>query len=266
MLTDGFKVPDGAGVAGLIATINHCGEEANTHAGPRWKCSSTCEDGWEASGFDDSSWPTASNLGVNGNPPWSKHEVSDLAYWIWNGEGGQHGVQDDQGFEHDDRQACCRYVSDHRPINCNAARMRYTQDYLSITQCGYDNMIWDNQGGAGQWCNQDGLGSQGYDAAYAHFTRQGQSSGYIWHSELCNLDGSDIIVNQECSVNLNEDGSWGSGAQTCGNVQGVAYFAVDNGYDFYVNDEHIGSGNDWTTTDRHTFEASCDENTVYGIE
>ena len=75
-----------------------------------------------AQGFNDSSWPTASNLGVNGNPPWSKHEVSDLAYWIWNGEGGQHGVQDDQGFEHDDRQACCRYVSDHRPINCNAAR------------------------------------------------------------------------------------------------------------------------------------------------
>ena len=142
------------------------------------------------------------------------------------------------------------------------AGMRYTQDYLSITQCGYDNMIWDNQGGAGQWCNQDGLGSQGYDAAYAHFTRQGQSSGYIWHSELCNLDGSDIIVNQECSVHTNDDGSWGSGAQECGNVMGVATFSVDNGYDFYVNDQLIGSGNAWQNTDRFEFEADCDGNTV----
>jgi hypothetical protein len=43
-------------------------------------------------------------------------------------------VTDDKGFEHDDRQACCRYVSDHTAIDCNAARMRYTKDYLSITQ------------------------------------------------------------------------------------------------------------------------------------
>ena len=54
------------GWAGLIATINHCGEEANTHSGPRWKCSSSCEDGWEGVGFDDSGWPVASNLGING--------------------------------------------------------------------------------------------------------------------------------------------------------------------------------------------------------
>ena len=73
-------MPDGAGVAGLIATINHCGEAANTGPTDRWKCSSTCEDGWEAVGFDDSSWPRAASLGINGNPPWSHHEVSDNAY------------------------------------------------------------------------------------------------------------------------------------------------------------------------------------------
>jgi hypothetical protein len=36
--TYGFKIPDGTGVAGLIATINHCGEESNTQPGQRWKC------------------------------------------------------------------------------------------------------------------------------------------------------------------------------------------------------------------------------------
>ena len=57
-----------------------------------------------------------------------------------------------------------------------------------------------------------------------------------------------------------------SGTAECGNVHGIAYFAVDNGYEFWVNDQLVGSGNDWATTDRHTFEASCDENTVYGID
>ena len=52
----------------LISTINHCGEVINT--GPsRWKCSSSCDSGWEAVGFDDSAWPEAIQIGVNGNPP-----------------------------------------------------------------------------------------------------------------------------------------------------------------------------------------------------
>ena len=65
-------------------------------------------------------------------------------------------------------------------------------------------------------------------------------AGYIWHSELCNLDGSDMVITQECSIAQNDDGSWGSGAASCGNVHGTAYFSVDNGYDFYVNGEKIG--------------------------
>ena len=267
--TYGFQVPDGAGVAGLIATINHCGEEANTHAGPRWKCSSSCDDGWEAPGFDDSAWPQAASLGVNGNPPWSHHEVSDDAYWIWNSESGQHGVQDDQGFDHKDRQACCRYVSDHQPINCNAARMRYTQDYLMITQCGgsQEEMGGGSCGGdVTSWHNNDGLGSQGYSGAWTHFTATGEAAGYIWHSELCNPDGTDIVINQHCAIAANDDGSYGSGAQTCGNVMGVATFSVDNGYDFYVNDQLIGSGNEWQQTQRFEFDAPCDTNTVYGID
>ena len=88
------------------------------------------------------------------------------------------------------------------------------------------------------------------------------ASGYIWHSELCNLDGSDIIVTQDCQM----DAAGGSNSVTCGAVHGIAYFTVDNGYDFYVNDDLIGSGNDWTTTDRFTFEASCTDPTVFGID
>ena len=37
---------------------------------------------------------------------------------------------------------------------------------------------------------------QGYDAAFNHFHSTGEMAGYIWHSELCNLDGSDMVVTQ----------------------------------------------------------------------
>ena len=117
-------------------------------------------------------------------------------------------MQDDKGFEHDDRQACCRYVSDHRPINCNAARMRYTTDYLSITQCGgsVEEMGGGSCGGqVTSWHNNDGLGSQGYAASWNHYMETGQASGYIWHSELCNPDGTDIVANQQCSVHTNDE-------------------------------------------------------------
>ena len=259
-------------------------EEGNNHAGrisgfyplcetrvpipdppARWKCSSTCPDGWETSTFDDSAWPAAADGGINGSPPWSKHEVSDEAHWIWNAETGTHGIEDDKGYEHEGRQMCCRYTSDHQPINCNAARMRYTQDYLTITQCEAGNTA-ESQYTDGTYCNYDGLGSQGYDAAFNHFHSTGQMAGYIWHSELCNLDGTDVVLSQDCSIAQNTDGSWGSGAAQCGSVHGTAYFSVDNGYDFFVNGQHIGAGNDWTTTDRYTFEASCSDTTVYGID
>jgi hypothetical protein len=115
-------------------------------------------------------------------------------------------------------------------------------------------------------CHNDGLGSQGYDAAYAHFTQTGEASGYLWHSELCNPDGTDIVLTQDCSVHVNDDGSFGSGAAECGEVHGIAYLSVDNGYDFYVNGDKIGSGSNWKQTDRHTFAAGCDDTTVYAID
>ena len=130
--TYAFKVNDQAGGAMLISTINHCGEVINT--GPaRWKCSSSCDSGWEASGFDDSSWPYALSMGINGNPPYGKYEVDDNADFIWHGETGQNGVLgNDDAFDHDERLACCRYVSDHQPINCNAARSKFTSNLLLL--------------------------------------------------------------------------------------------------------------------------------------
>jgi hypothetical protein len=32
-------------------------------------------------------------------------------------------------------QACCRYTRKSPPTNCNAARKRYSTDYLQITNC-----------------------------------------------------------------------------------------------------------------------------------
>ena len=144
--------------------------------------------------------------------------------------------------------------------------MRYTEDYLYITQCGGSNMLW---GDDAPWCNQDGYGNQGTDAAMDHYQSTGRDAGYIWHSELCNPDGSDIVVTQECHLTSESNGGSAgehSGQAECGAVHGIAYLSVDNGYDFYVNGDKIGSGSNWMQTDRWTFEASCDENTVYGID
>jgi hypothetical protein len=48
-----------------------------------WKCSTSCDAGWEQPGFDDSAWPTSTDAGVNGVDPWGIREVSADAHWIW---------------------------------------------------------------------------------------------------------------------------------------------------------------------------------------
>ena len=104
-------------------------------------------------GFDDSSWPQATDLGANGADPWGIQEVSGDARFIWSAELNSAS------------RACCRMQTNHVPINCNAARQRYTMDYIDV-----------------HLANQ---------YAYSHFTQQGQAGGRIWHSELCMPDGSD---------------------------------------------------------------------------
>jgi hypothetical protein len=127
-------------------------------ASARWKCSSSCDKNWETISFDDTAWLPAADAGVNGSPPWSKHEVSEKAHWIWNSETGTHGIDTDKGYEHDGRKMCCRYNSDHTAVNCNAARMRYTTEYLSITQCAAGNTA-ESQYTDGTYCSFNGLGT-----------------------------------------------------------------------------------------------------------
>lgn len=35
-------------------------------------------------------------------------------------------------------RSCCRYKSQHNAINCDAARRKYTSDYLVINECQTD--------------------------------------------------------------------------------------------------------------------------------
>ena len=101
-------------------------------------------DGGEQPGFDDSAWPTSTDAGVNGVDPWGIREVSagddtivssshlmfsshliisPDAHWIWSeGTGVDEWKNGKPADETDDNHACCRFVSDHKPINCNAAR------------------------------------------------------------------------------------------------------------------------------------------------
>ena len=71
-------------------------------------------------GFDDSSWPQATDLGANGADPWGIQEVSGDARFIWSSELNSAS------------RACCRMTTNHVPINCNAARQRYTMDYIDV--------------------------------------------------------------------------------------------------------------------------------------
>ena len=229
------------GGAGFIGDITHCGREITTIAA-RWKCSTECPDGWEAQGFDDSAWEIATDFGPNGDNFGGPREVDSEAHWIWADTGTQDGASctgKSDCAHPDNEHACCRYTTTgSRRINCNAARMRYQEDYLQISAC-------HNTGGAtnanGQYCNYDN------QYAYTHFLQNGEAAGFIWHDELCNEDGTDVAMALTDHV--------GSVAVT-----------ADNGYHLYINGQEVGSGENWHNTDVYTFDAPCDSPTVYAID
>ena len=220
---------DAAGVSAFIGDINHCGQAIQTLPN-KWKCSTDCPSGWEMVGFDDSSWPVAVDAGINGVDPWGPTDVSPDAHWIWTDSTTQ---GKDGGWSEQSDRACCRYETDHRAINCNAARMRYIHDYL---------------GAAASVSNQNyNAATSGDEYAYSQYVQTGQHSGYIWHSELCNEDGSDVDHDFD-------------------DATGQVHICGDDGYHFYVNEEEIGSHEDWRTVQGHTFTASCDTPTIYAID
>jgi hypothetical protein len=164
-----IKGTNGGGGAGIIGDITHCGREIATIPA-RWKCSTTCPDGWEAAGFDDSAWDIATDFGVNGEGSGLRDQIDAEAHWIWADAEGDGPA--------DGEQACCRYTTSgsHR-INCNAARSRYQEDYLQISAC---HTTGGATGADNNYCNFDN------QYAYTHFLQNGRTSGYIWHDELCN--------------------------------------------------------------------------------
>lgn len=50
----------------------------------------------------------------------------------------------------------------------------------------------DYMGAAASDDATDGAVTSGDEYAFSQYTQTGQAAGYIWHSELCNDDGSDI--------------------------------------------------------------------------
>lgn len=197
------------GGAGFIGDITHCGREISTQAA-RWKCSTECPKGWEAQGFDDSAWEIATDFGPNGDNFGGPREVDSEAHWIWANTGSQDGAActgKSDCAHPDNEHACCRYTTTgSRRINCNAARMRYQEDYLQIAAC-------HNTGGAtaadGNYCNYDN------QYAYTHFLQNGEAAGFIWHDELCNVDGTDVAV-------------------TLTDHEGSVAVVADNGYHLYL--------------------------------
>jgi hypothetical protein len=207
---------DKAGVSAFIGDINHCGEAIQTLPN-RWKCSTKCPNGWEGLNFDDSAWSTAVDAGINGVQPWGATDVSPDSHWIWTaattkGKNGQWSEQPDR--------ACCRYRSTHQPINCNAARKKYTQDYVDVNAANAN--------------------------AYSSYMSVGRPQGRIWHSELCNLDGSDVDHDFDDET-------------------GQAHLSVDNSYQLFINGKDYARHNDWTHTDAVSFKVPCNTPTVYAI-
>ena len=70
---------------------SHCGVLADVEplgvvSDASWKCSGTKTLGWAQPGFDDSQWPQATELNINGEGVWGPKllgKISSRAYWIW---------------------------------------------------------------------------------------------------------------------------------------------------------------------------------------
>jgi hypothetical protein len=80
-----IKGIDVGGVAGLLTELTWNGTSAVSDSG--WKVSPTAPPGWEAIGFDDSTWSTATTYGFYGVAPWLKNvagfPTNSSAQWIW---------------------------------------------------------------------------------------------------------------------------------------------------------------------------------------
>lgn len=61
--------------------------------------------------------------------------------------------------------------------------------------------------------------------------------GRIWHSELCNDDGTDVDMDGHPEI-------------------GQIHICGDDGYTIYVNEQNVGSHEDYTSTEAYSFTAA----------
>jgi hypothetical protein len=95
--------------------------------------------------------------------------------------------------------------------------------------------------------NTNGAVTSGDEYAYSQYVQTGRAAGYIWHSELCNDDRTDVDHDFDDTV-------------------GQAHICVDDGYHLYVNEEEIGHAEDYRAVQGLTFTATCDTPTIYAID
>ena len=166
--------------------------------------------------FDDWYWPSAATAGDNGALPWGhRPDVSGEAHWIWSHDSDAHD------------EVRCRYESTHQPIDCPAAQSRYWQDYNDVA--------------AADVAAADVAGSIGMEA-WDHFTRYGANSGTIWHSELCNSDGTN--KRSQCEVKHTTDSyAYDFLSEPLGDEKTITFSvkaANDAHIGFFNNQEHTG--------------------------
>ena len=86
-----LKCVNTGGPGGIIASLENEDGDVVFYTDTYWKCSSVLEEGWQLSGFQDTSdnWHNAIKKGDNGDPTWGFiKQISHDADWIWARAGG----------------------------------------------------------------------------------------------------------------------------------------------------------------------------------
>ena len=74
-----IKCDDVGGAGGIIASTSNDMITDNS-----WKCTANYYSGWESTLYDDSSWPSAYQIGPSYSPPWGYIAgIKPSAQWIW---------------------------------------------------------------------------------------------------------------------------------------------------------------------------------------
>lgn len=70
---------------GVLADLTVMSSSGTQHVltDATWRISTSQVDQWFSIGFDDSSWPTATDEGPHGEPPWGALFGTSSAHWIW---------------------------------------------------------------------------------------------------------------------------------------------------------------------------------------